>query len=379
MNSAQADSPTMQSCRYHGGAPAVERLPSRTANGVAGRHPALRVPELPIVSSDTRTSELRPSGRLGSLVGQSPAMQEIFAMIQRLAPSSAPVLIAGQSGTGKELVAREIHNCSPRRNGPLIAINTAALPGDLIESELFGHEKGAFTGAAERHPGCFEQAHGGTLFLDEIGEMPRAAQPRLLRVLEDLRVRRLGGRTEVSVDVRVLAATSQPAETRLRDDLFYRLSVFQILLPPLRARAEDIPLMAQDMIQILNKKNGTLVAGMDSEVLSAFKAYHWPGNARELRNVIERATIVAGTGMLHLDHLPSTTFGQTPATPAMGSITLLPGRRLAEIEESYITLTLQYANHNLTRAATLLGITPRTLRKRIASFSKETKVAASCG
>ena len=228
----------------------------------------------------------------------------------------------------------------------------------------------------DRNP---HQAHGGTLFLDEIGEMPRAAQPRLLRVLEDLRVRRLGSRAEVSVDVRVLAATSQPAETRLRDDLFYRLSVFQILLPPLRARAEDIPLMAQVMIQILNKKNGTLVAGMDSEVLRAFKTYHWPGNARELRNVIERATIVAGTGMLHLDHLPSTTVGQTPAAPAKGSITLLPGRHLAEIEESYITLTLQYASRNITQAAALLGITPRTLRNRIASFPKATKAATSSG
>lgn len=249
----------------------------------------------------------------------------------------------------------------------------------MIESELFGHEKGAFTGAVERHLGCFEQAHGGTLFLDEIGEMPRAAQPRLLRVLEDLRVRRLGGRAEVSVDVRVLAATSQPAETRLRDDLFYRLSVFQILLSPLRARAEDIPLMAQVMIQILNKKNGTLVSGMDCEVLRAFMTYHWPGNARELRNVIEHATIIAGTGMLHLCHVPSTIFGQKTAAPVMGSITLLPGSSLSEIEESYIALTLQYANHNLTQAAALLGITPRTLRKRIALFPKETKVATSSG
>ena len=379
MNSARADSPSVQFCRYDSGALEVDGSSSRTANGVAGWRPSLRVPELPIGPSDTRPSEQRLPDRLGSLVGQSPAMQEVFAMIQKLAPSSAPVLIAGQSGTGKELVAREIHNCSRRKNGPFIAINTAALPENLIESELFGHEKGAFTGAVERHLGCFEQAHGGTLFLDEIGEMPRATQPRLLRVLEDLRVRRLGGRAEVSADVRVLAATSQPAETRLRDDLFYRLSVFQILLPPLRARAEDIPLMAQVMIQILNKKNGTLVAGMDSEVLRAFKTYHWPGNARELRNVIERATIVAGTGMLHLDHVPSTTFGQKPAAPSMGSITLLPGRRLAEIEESYITLTLQYANHNLTQAAALLGITPRTLRKRIALFPKEPKVATSSG
>ena len=172
MNSARADSPSVQFCRYDSGALEVDRSSSRTANGVAGWRPSLRVPELPIGPSATRPSEQRLPDRLGSLVGQSPAMQEVFAMIQKLAPSSTPVLIAGQSGTGKELVAREIHNGSRRRNGPFIAINTAALPENLIESELFGHEKGAFTGAVERHLGCFEQAHGGTLFLDEIGEMP---------------------------------------------------------------------------------------------------------------------------------------------------------------------------------------------------------------
>ncbi|MBZ5625291.1 MAG: sigma-54 dependent transcriptional regulator [Acidobacteriia bacterium] len=379
MNGAQADSPSVQFCRYDSGVAEVERSSYGTANSMAGWNPSVVVPQPPVALSDTRPTELRHPVGLGSLVGQSPAMQELFALIQKLAPSSASVLIAGQSGTGKELVAREIHNLSPRRNGPFIAINTAALPEDLIESELFGHEKGAFTGAVERHLGCFEQAHGGTLFLDEIGEMPRAAQPRLLRVLEDLRVRRLGSRADVSVDVRVLAATSQPAETRLRDDLYYRLSVFQILLPPLRSRAEDIPLIAQVMIQILNRKNGTLVAGLDSEVLRAFETYHWPGNARELRNVIERASIVAGTGMLRLKHLPGTTFGHKPAAPAMGAITLLPGSRLSEIEEAYITLTLQHANHNLPQAAGLLGITPRTLRNRIASFPKATKAATSSG
>jgi DNA-binding NtrC family response regulator len=293
-------------------------------------------------------------------------MQEVFCMIRKLAPSSAPVLIAGQSGTGKELVAREIHNCSPRRNGPFIAINMAALPESLIESELFGYEKGAFTGAMERHAGCFEQACGGTLFLDELGEMPRCAQPALLRVLEDFRVRRLGGRNEVSVNVRLLAATSQSARTYLRDDIFYRLSVFQILLPPLSTRTEDIPLMAQVMIQALNQKNGTQVSGIDAEVVEAFKTYDWPGNARELRNVVERATIVAGTGTLHLKHLPTAMLKQNSAAQSVdkGSITLVPGHRLAEVEEAYIKLTLQHVS-NLPEAAALLGIGARTLRKRM--------------
>jgi DNA-binding NtrC family response regulator len=345
-------------------APCVERS-SRRDNRMAGRPPSLWAPELPICPSDARPGQGKHPG-LGSLVGQSPAMQEVFCMIRKLAPSSAPVLIAGQSGTGKELVAREIHNCSPRRNGPFIAINMAALPESLIESELFGYEKGAFTGAMERHAGCFEQACGGTLFLDELGEMPRCAQPALLRVLEDFRVRRLGGRNEVSVNVRLLAATSQSARTYLRDDIFYRLSVFQILLPPLSTRTEDIPLMAQVMIQALNQKNGTQVSGIDAEVVEAFKTYDWPGNARELRNVVERATIVAGTGTLHLKHLPTAMLKQNSAAQSVdkGSITLVPGHRLAEVEEAYIKLTLQHVS-NLPEAAALLGIGARTLRKRM--------------
>jgi DNA-binding NtrC family response regulator len=299
-------------------------------------------------------------------------MQEVFSMIRLLAPSSASVLITGQSGTGKELVAREIHNCSSRRDGPFVAINAAALPESLTESELFGHERGAFTGAVERHAGCFEQAHGGTLFLDELGEMPLSVQPILLRVLETMRVRRLGGRNDVSVDVRVLAATSQPVATHLRDDIFYRLSVFHILLPPLRARSEDIPLLADVMIQSLNQKNGTLVTGIDSEVLNVFKTYAWPGNARELRNVIERATIIASTGLLHLGHLPATLLGESFAMRRQdnGSMTLLPGKQLAEVEEAYIALTLRHVSNNVAAAAALLGLSPRTVRNRMAMFQR---------
>ena len=259
--------------------------------------------------TDELKRDLSLRGVLGDMVGTSPAMQQIFSLIRQVAPTSAPVLICGESGTGKELVAREIHKCSPRGDGPFVAINAAALPETLIESELFGHEKGAFTGAMERSAGCFEQAHGGTLFLDEIGEMPQSTQPKLLRVLEDLRVRRLGGKHEIAVDARVLAATSQELGTHLREELYYRLSVFQIVVPPLREHKEDIPPIADVMLQNLNKKHGTRVTGVDAEVLDLFHRYDWPGNVRELRNVLERAAIMAGEGLIRLTDLPSPAFG----------------------------------------------------------------------
>ncbi len=312
-------------------------------------------------------------------------MQEVFSIIRQVGPTSAPVLICGESGTGKELVAREIHKCSPRADGPFVAINAAALPETLIESELFGHEKGAFTGAVERSAGCFEQAHGGTLFLDEIGEMPPSTQPKLLRVLEDLRVRRLGGKSEIPVDVRVVAASSHPLATHLREELYYRLSVFQIMLPPLRERREDIPPIAEAMIGILNKKHGTRIAGLESEVLELFQGHDWPGNARELRNVLERAVIVAGAGVIGLDHLPSPAFGaglgrKAPPPPGHeGAITLQPGQPLTRIDEAYIKLTLAHVHGNRKRAAELLGISLRTLQNRIATLRKEATAATPDG
>src|SRR6476646_5623248 len=248
--------------------------------------------------TDELKRDLSLHGVLGDLVGTSPAMQRIFSVIRQVAPTSAPVLICGESGTGKELVAREIHKCSPRGDGPFVAINSAALPEALIESELFGHEKGAFTGAMERSAGCFEQAQGGTLFLDEIGEMPMSTQPKLLRVLEDLRVRRLGGKHEIAVDARIVAATSQDLSTHLREELYYRLSVFQILVPPLRERKEDIPPIADAILQNVNKKHGTRIAGIDGGVLELFNQHDWPGNVRELRNTLERAAIMAGEGFI---------------------------------------------------------------------------------
>jgi DNA-binding NtrC family response regulator len=326
--------------------------------------------------------EIPSCGALGELVGASPAMQRIFVTIRQVAPTSAPVLICGETGTGKELVAREIHKYSTRGDGPFVAINAAALPESLIESELFGHEKGAFTGATERRAGCFEQAHGGTLFLDEIGEMPASAQPKLLRILEDLRVRRLGGKSEIPVNARVLAATSPSVAAHLREEIYYRLSVFQILLPPLRERKEDIPLIASVMIQDLNKKNGVRVTGLDADVLDLFHMYDWPGNVRELRNVLERATIVAGAGAIGLDHLPFPGFdmrsGRNIPRPSSVNdrLTLQPGQPLSQAEAAYIKLTLEYVNNDRKRAAEILGISLRTLQSRIGEFRKAAKAAA---
>src|ERR1700722_15692501 len=242
--------------------------------------------------------QLSYRGGLGEMVGSSPKMREVFSLIQQVAPSRAAVLLTGESGTGKELAARAIHNLSPRRNSPFVAINCAAMPDTLMESELFGHEKGAFTGAVERRAGCFELAQNGTVLLDEIGDMPIATQAKLLRVLEDGRVRRLGGKTEIQLDVRVIASTNMPLdnairEGKFREDLFYRLNVFPIPLPALRDRREDLPVLAAALLQDLNRKHETKVTDVSREVLERFRSYNWPGNVRELRNAVERAVILA--------------------------------------------------------------------------------------
>src|SRR5947209_1059672 len=264
---------------------------------------------------------LRNAGVLGQLVGTSKVMQEMFVLVEQVAPSTASVLITGESGSGKEMLARTLHELSPRKDKPFVAINCAAIPETLIESEIFGHEKGSFTGAVERRIGCFELAAGGTLLLDELAEMPVGTQAKLLRVLEERKLRRLGARNEIDVDVRVLAATNREPEDaiengKLRSDLFYRLNVFHIHMPPLRTHLEDLPAMAEAMLDEMNQKHSKKVSGVAPSILDRMIAYHWPGNARELRNTIERAVILCPDGMpLDAGHLPPNFGKAQPLAP----------------------------------------------------------------
>jgi DNA-binding NtrC family response regulator len=313
--------------------------------------------------------QLREHGTFGSLIGSSPEMQKIYQVIEQAAPTSASVLITGESGTGKELVAQTIHQLSPRAGFSFVAINCAAIPETLLESEIFGHEKGAFTGAADRRQGCFELADRGTLFLDEIGEMTPATQVKLLRVLQERKFRRLGGRNEQTVDVRVIAATNaDPLEAvqngKLREDLFYRLNVFAFRLPPLRERKEDLPLLVQAFVGDFNAQNQRAVAGVDRETMRLLEQYSWPGNVRELRNVIERATILASGPFIEPKHLPPVLSGEV-ATQLQPQLALAPGTTVAEAERRLIMMTLEHTRDNKTRAAEILGISLKTLHNKL--------------
>ena len=321
--------------------------------------------------------QLREAGRLGDLVGASRPMQEVMRIVEMAAPSTASVLITGETGSGKEIVARTVHKLSPRAGGPFVAINCSAIPESLMESEIFGHERGAFTGAAERRIGCFELADGGTLLLDEIGEMPAPTQAKLLRVLEDRKVRRLGSKTETPVDVRVLAATNKDPEQAvsggyMRQDLYFRLNVFHINLPPLREHKDDIPLLTEHILHDINIKHSKNVKGVGAEVMDIFMSHTWPGNIRELRNILERSAIMCEKDFITRACLPGE-FGKTAAkSPGdLGAIKFPVGTTVDAMERELILQTLAATGNNKTRAAELLGISLKTLHNKLKEYGSE--------
>jgi two-component system response regulator HydG len=303
----------------------------------------------------------------GQLLGTSAAMRRLLETVTQVAPSSATVLIQGESGTGKELVANALHAGSPRQGRPLVKVNCAALPETLLESELFGYEKGAFTGAVARKAGRFELAHGGTLFLDEIGELSAPTQAKLLRVLQDGEFERVGGTQSLRVDVRVVAATNADVaalvrEKRFREDLFYRLNVITVQIPPLRERREDIPLLAQHFLRRFAQKNGKGITGFTEEALDLLQSHPWPGNVRELENVIERAVVLTRSSAISPADLPETLAGSDSAAR---HLVISIGTPLEEVEDRLIEETLRYTKGDKTLAAKLLGIATRTIYRRM--------------
>jgi DNA-binding NtrC family response regulator len=319
-------------------------------------------------------------GELGPLFGKSLAMRRVLTSIERLAESSASVIITGESGTGKELAARTIHQLSSRKNAPFIGINCAAIPQTLMESELFGHERGAFTGADRRREGCFELANGGTLLLDEITEMKPELQAKLLRVIEERKLRRIGGSSEVDLDVRVLAASNRDLERamhsgNLREDLYYRLNVFTIEMPPLCQRLEDLPLLIESFLQHFAELNHKQIKGVDEECLAALKSHPWPGNVRQLRNVIERASVLCRGPLISIGDLPAEF--KSDGQKAAGLFQIRLGTSLDDVERELISRTLEFAGGNKTRAADILGITAKTLYNRLERYAADTKQSAT--
>jgi two-component system response regulator HydG len=304
----------------------------------------------------------------GQVIGGSPAFRRMMTLVDQVADSSATVLIQGESGTGKELVARAIHERSPRRSGPFVAVNCAALPETLLESELFGYEKGAFTGAGARKEGRFELADGGTLFLDEVADLSIVTQPKILRVLQEGEFERVGGTKTIRVDVRIVTATNQDLgqmvrEKRFREDLYYRLNVITTNVPPLRERREDIRVLAQHFLRVYAAKNNRKLDGLSDEAVRRLEAYAWPGNVRELENVIERGVVLARGSIMELTDLPEEIVGATPLPEGVLSVRI--GTSLAEVERRLLEETLRATKGNRTLTAKLLGIDPKTVYRKL--------------
>jgi two-component system response regulator HydG len=316
-------------------------------------------------------SELQALTHYGELTGQSDAMRNMYRVIDAVAPSTASVLILGESGTGKELVARALHTKSERAKGPFFALNCAALPKDILENELFGHEKGAFTGSTNEKPGAFEMADGGTLFLDEVAEMAPDIQVKLLRALESRTVRRLGGKKEIAVDIRVLAATNKDLqkaleEGELREDLYYRLAVVEIFIPPLRERMGDLKLLATEFLARFSEQNGKRLTGFDEAAMEWILSYNWPGNVRELKNAVERAVIMSHGSTIAVDdivprHLRS-------AGDSSGSVTLPVGSTMADARRQMVLRTFSMTGGDAERTAKMLGMRLAEVRSELAAL-----------
>ncbi len=335
-----------------------------------------------VVSNSSIAEQPLPLAAAGPLLGNSPAMQEVFRLIERVGPTEAGVLLTGESGSGKELAAQSIHDRSLRRGGPFVAINCGAIPAGLIEAELFGYEKGSFTGAVRAHAGVFERAQGGTLLLDEVTEMPLDMQTRLLRVLETKKFYRVGASLEISTDVRVIAATNRcPLQAvqsgQLREDLLYRLAVFPVDLPPLRNRADDVDLLAEHFLAELNAQAGTQKR-LSALARMTLKHHTWPGNVRELRNCIERAFILADQ-MLELAPLIQSSGSAKAGDFAgeRGRLDIRVGSRIYDMERSLIEATLDYFQGNKRRAADALGCSLKTLYNKLNGYSQSHECASS--
>ncbi len=318
---------------------------------------------------DLRQQVQRKFG-LENIIGESAAMAEVFDVVRQVASTRATVLVLGETGTGKELVAHAIHNLSSRKAAPFVAVHAAALPSGLLESELFGHEKGAFTGAVERRMGRFELADGGTIFLDEVGELEPAMQVKLLRVLEERSFERVGGQKTLQVDVRVIAATNKDlkklvAEGKFRDDLFYRLSVVTLSLPSLRERREDIPLLVNAFLRQSGEENGKQVTDLTPEAMNVLMAYDWPGNVRELRNVVEQMVVLARGERLTMRDVPAVVRGGADLTKIS---VVRGGMTVEEAEKQLIVQALKETGGNRTKAAKLIGISRRTLHRKLNEY-----------
>jgi len=309
-----------------------------------------------------------------NIIGRSPEMLDVFRLVEQVAPSQASILITGESGTGKELIAQAIHQRSPRRDAPFIKVSCAALPETLLESELFGHERGAFTGALSRRAGRFEIAAGGTVLLDEIGDVPLGMQVKLLRFLQERQFERLGGNRTLTVDVRVIAATHRDLtglirEGKFREDLYYRLDVIEIHMPALRERVQDIPLLAEFFIKKFSSANRKRVTGLSDDAMAALMAYNWPGNVRELEHALERAVILAPGETLDAPLFPTLPSPGPARSPGGGPV--VPGATLEEIEKEAILRTLESVGGSTSRAAAILGISPRTIQYKVKQYRSQ--------